>query len=345
MSRTLVTGHTGFKGSWLVHRLVAEGHSVAGFSLPPSPDSHYVKSQTRHLLDQETFGDITDLTLFDNTVESFRPDQIIHLAAQAIVSVSFSDPRETISTNVEGTNSVISSAVRHRVQRALIITSDKVYKDKGEKSAKVESSELGGFDPYSASKAAADIISQAWAGAQSHTVISIARGGNVLGGGDRGLDRLLPDFERALSSGECLHIRNPSHVRPWQHVLDCLDGYLRILNAPNVSSGEVWNVGPAAQSSKDITVEELLDIYKNVRGSSPAIRRSQSQMKETEFLHIDTTKMTRELSWEPLFDSMEVISQTASWERMVAEGNASPADATTGQVHDYLQRRRSFDRN
>lgn len=345
MSKTLVTGHTGFKGSWLVHRLVAEGHSVAGFSLPPSPDSHYVKSETQQLLAQETFGDITDLTLFDHAVESFRPDQIIHLAAQAIVSISISDPRETISTNVEGTNSVISSAVRHRVQRALIITSDKVYKDTGEKSAKIESSELGGYDPYSASKAAADVISQAWAVAQSHTVISVARGGNVLGGGDRGVDRLLPDFERALAAGERLNVRNPSYVRPWQHVLDCLDGYLRIMDAPSASSGEAWNVGPAAQVSKAITVEQLLDIYKGVRGSSPEIHRAQSQMKETEFLHIDTTKMTRELSWEPLYDSIEAISQTARWERMVAEGDASAANATSGQVKDYLQRRRDLHLN
>ena len=339
MSRTLVTGHTGFKGSWLCHRLAAEGKTVAGFSLPATSDSHYVKSETHRLLDKEIIGDIRDLELLEKAIESFKPDQVIHLAAQAIVSTSTADPFATISTNVEGTNALISAAVKKAVPRVLIVTSDKVYKDKDDMLGKSESADLGGHDPYSASKAAADIISQAWATVQDETIISIARGGNVLGGGDRGDDRLIPDFERALNGDNHLTVRNPKQVRPWQHVLDCLDGYLKILNHPTISSGDAWNVGPVNQTVEAISVEELLEIYAQARGSRPEISHVQSHFKETDVLQIDTSRISKELSWTPLYDSIEVITETAKWERKVAQGISTPAVATTDQLHSYLQRR------
>jgi len=339
MSRTLVTGHTGFKGSWLVHRLAAEGRTVIGYSLPPTPDSHYVRAETHRYLDEEIFGDIRDAKLFNKVVEAVKPSEIIHLAAQAIVSVSTSDPFGTISTNVEGTNVVIATAVNHAVPRLLAVTSDKVYRDKGGRETSSEFSELGGDDPYSSSKAAADIISQSWAKTQSATLISIVRGGNVIGGGDRGIDRLIPDFERAVSAGEPLTIRNPLQVRPWQHVLDCLDGYMKVLNENATPHGEAWNVGPTIQDNGSVTVRDLLEIYAEVRGLKPEIRHTQSPIKETSFLSIDTSKIAREMSWTPLFDAKEAISETAVWESKVGSGSATPTEATSEQLRKYLLRR------
>lgn len=339
MSRTLVTGHTGFKGSWLVHRLAADGRAVIGYSLPPTRDSHYVKAETHQYLEEEIFGDVRDTKLFDEVVESVKPTEIIHFAAQAIVSVSTSDPFGTISANVEGTNAVIATSVKHSVPRLLVVTSDKVYRDSGGRQASVESSELGGYDPYSSSKAAADMIAQSWARTQNTSVISIVRGGNVIGGGDRGVDRLIPDFERAVSTNAPLTIRNPHQVRPWQHVLDCIDGYLTVLDQKLAPQGEAWNVGPPIQGSEPVTVKDLLEIYAEARGTRPQIRYTPSQIRETNFLSIDTSKIARELSWAPFFEAKEAISETALWESRVARGLATASEATTEQLRSYLLRR------
>lgn len=224
-SNVLLTGHTGFKGAWFIHLLSRLGFGVSGYSDKYLPGSLYELSGARSSLQHEFFGDVRDKTALLDAARGSKADVMIHFAAQPLVLEGFARPYETFETNILGTLNAIFSARESGMKRILVITTDKVYRDSGQTDPYSETSPLGGYDPYSSSKAAADLVAQSLGNLSDDGFrIDVARGGNVIGGGDISPNRLVPDIEKAILEKQPLSIRNSGQVRPWQHVLDCLDG-------------------------------------------------------------------------------------------------------------------------
>lgn len=261
--RYLITGHTGFKGAWLAAILKAQGHELVGISLPPLDKSLYKEAKLSDLFDQEYFIDIRNRDEFTKAIKESVADVAFHLAAQPLVRESYKFPIETFETNVMGTLNFLEGIKNSDISAAVVITTDKVYKNKNLTRGYVEDDELGGHDPYSSSKAAADIATQSWIASYETQNISIARAGNVIGGGDWGADRLMPDLVRAFSSSSKTEIRYPNAVRPWQHVADCLNGYIALSRKmlDDHLYGE-WNFGP------EINIENTVAKVANLASAS-----------------------------------------------------------------------------
>lgn len=298
----LVTGHTGFKGSWLCLLLEQLGHEVSGISLAPVPEGLFTQAQVERKLKKHIILDIREREQLATAVGKLDPDVVIHMAAQPLVLESYADPVGTIDTNVTGTLNVLEACKgAPSVKVVLVITTDKVYKDLGTGSYS-ESSPLGGHDPYSASKAMADILSQSWMNLVTDFEIGVARAGNVIGIGDVSENRLLPDIMRAIMSGLAVEVRNPSAVRPWQHVLDCLSGYLTFVDYLLKKRGSpreaVMNFGPDSQSYK--SVSEVVHMAKFLYPEldvSPVSSAHQGQI-ETDFLTLDSSLARGLLGWK-----------------------------------------------
>jgi CDP-glucose 4,6-dehydratase len=228
----LITGHTGFKGAWLSLLLRERGHNVSGISLEPENNTLYKSASIGKFFEHDIRCDIRDLDRLQRNFNSISPDVVIHLAAQALVRESYKDPIRTFETNVHGTINVLKASQNlPKLKAQLIVTTDKVYKNMDKLNAYIESDPLGGQDPYSASKAMADIATQSWLSSFVNAPTGIARAGNVIGGGDISTDRLIPDLIKSYTSGLTPRLRAPKAVRPWQHVLDCLNGYLSLVDA------------------------------------------------------------------------------------------------------------------
>jgi CDP-glucose 4,6-dehydratase len=328
--RVLVTGHTGFTGSWLTIWLNRIGADVHGLALAPStrPDlfaaAHVERSCSSNI------GDLRDLATVERVFTNARPEVVCHLAAQPLVSRSCEDPIETIATNVLGTAHVLDVARRCPSTKAVLcVTTDKVYADKDWHWGYRENDSLGGKDPYSASKAAAEIV----AGSFRHTftssgdralAIATARGGNIIGGGDWSANRIAPDFVRALMSGSPLVLRNPASTRPWQHVLALVHGYMvlaaRLLDSPETAA-DAWNFGPRSTDAK--TVRELVEGMA-AAWRRPEIRYAAGSFPETRFLHLDSSRARTMLGWVPPVDFAETVRLTAQW---YSAFEANPGDA------------------
>ena len=221
----LITGHTGFKGAWLSMLLHARGHTVSGISLQPETNSLFIQANVQKFLERDIRCDINESSKLTSYFNETKPDVVIHLAAQALVRESYNNPITTFETNVMGTLNVMKASQQLRdLKGQLIVTTDKVYKNMNKTSGYVESEALGGQDPYSASKAMADIAAQSWLSSFDNPPTAIARAGNVIGGGDICADRLIPDLIQSYSNGSKPKLRAPNSIRPWQHVLDCLNG-------------------------------------------------------------------------------------------------------------------------
>ena len=336
--KILVTGHTGFKGSWLTKWLEILGADVCGLSLPNDQSlSHY------SLLDldcREFFTDIRDQEALNAVIQKLQPDFIFHLAAQSLVIPSYEDPIETWGTNVMGTAHILE-AMRHTdsIQGGVMITTDKCYKNKESATGYSESDELGGHDPYSASKAACELVigsfrSSFWEKGASPLIAS-ARAGNVIGGGDWSDYRIIPDIVRALQAGETITLRNPQSVRPWQHVLESLSGYLMLgqkLLAGETQFATAYNFGP--QSNDAIPVidivqkfqAEFTDLKYEIIGSDVEKRH------ETNLLKLNSSKAVKELKWLPVWDTVEGIHKTIEWySAYISGGNV----ITARQIEDY----------
>lgn len=356
--RVLVTGHTGFKGGWLCAWLKRLGATVTGVALPPEKGRPSLFESIRGEEGlTSVIGDIRDRQVLSALVESQSPEIVFHLAAQSLVRRSYSDPIETFATNVLGTVNLLE-AVRSvsSVRAVIIVTSDKCYQNHEWVYAYRENDPLGGLDPYSASKAGAELVTASYrasfftSGDTSSRRVGIAsaRAGNVIGGGDWAEDRLIPDCIRALDSGEPIRVRNPRAVRPWQHVLEPLSGYLwlasRLHSEPDRFS-EAWNFGPdpGGSSRVDDVVSRIVDQWGGGRWLESG-DQSGSQMKEASLLRLDCTKAMDGLPWQPVWTLEEAIVATVDWyKKFCAKSPFDGGDVTTRQIEDYVSRARSMD--
>ena len=333
--RYLVTGHTGFKGSWMSLWLSEQGHSVSGISLNPDTDSIFNQADVKNVLDRDFRIDIRDKDLLTAAVREIDPEVVIHLAAQPLVRSSYKFPVETFQTNVIGTLNLLEATKNLDSLRAsLVITTDKVYKNFGHFDGYVESDPLGGEDPYSASKAAADLASQSWISSFGVSKVAIARAGNVIGGGDWAQDRLIPDLVRAYDNQESPLIRNPNSIRPWQHVLDCLNGYLLLINSmlKDGTAGE-WNFGP--DHRERYTVSEVIESFAKNYGVevAPWTQDKNPNPPEAGFLLLDSTKSRTLLNWKDMLSFEESLAWTANWYRQWQDIGAR--EATLAQIRDF----------
>jgi CDP-glucose 4,6-dehydratase len=335
----LVTGHTGFKGAWLSLMLTAQGHTVSGLALEPIPGSLYDRAQLSELLLRDLRVDIRDAATTRQAIAAIGPDVVLHLAAQPLVRESYQDPRYTYETNILGTFNVLQ-AVEHTpsVKAQVIITTDKVYRNVNQVLGYRESDPLGGVDPYSASKAAADLITQSWMKTSgSHVPTAIARAGNVIGGGDVCADRLMVDLVAAFSAGQSVRIRNPNSVRPWQHVLDCLHGYLELSDAllRGELSGEAFNFGPDADSF--VQVGTVATAVASLWGTdSPVEVDDGPHVHEAALLALDSRKAETKLGWRTELKLHEALAWTVAWEKEVRAGGDARA-VSVAQISEFMR--------
>lgn len=341
MTHFLITGHTGFKGSWLTSLLVQMGHKVSGLALDPESPSLFEACglHTRYVYDVRC--DIRDRQATQRTIAQIQPDVMVHLAAQPLVLKSFEEPRRTIETNVNGTLNVLEAvSLTESIRASLIVTTDKVYRKSPSRRTFSEGDPLGGDDPYSASKAMADIATRSWVLSFPSPPTAIARAGNVIGGGDYGRDRLIPDIVAAFAQGTEVQLRFPSAVRPWQHVLDCLGGYLVLIDALLSGSidapGEAWNVGP--DDGHYATVEELTEIAFRMWGTSQRWSIDPTHgPTENSWLALNSDKLRSALGWSGRLDLEEATAWTIEWYQRVFRGE-DPTTVTTRQVAAYLEK-------
>jgi len=329
----LITGHTGFKGSWLSLMLELQGHTVSGISLDPEERSLFNQANLSNIFEHDVRLDIRHGSELSKVIRQINPQVIIHLAAQPLVRESYKYPSKTFETNVMGTINVLEATKLLKDLRfTLIVTTDKVYKNLNRLRGYVETDELGGDDPYSASKAAADIAAQSWIKSFGASPIAIARAGNVIGGGDWGTDRIIPDLVDAYSVGEVPLIRYPGATRPWQHVLDCLNGYLTLANSQLITgTGGEWNFGP--QSSATHSVEDLVDAFGRSWGVEGALWQQNSMLQpaESNYLLLDSKKAHNLLSWKEKLDFDTTIDWCVNWYRFCKIGDP------TNEIRSFTQ--------
>jgi CDP-glucose 4,6-dehydratase len=350
--RVLVTGHTGFKGSWLTLWLHALGAEVTGFALPPPTDPSLfedsaVARRCRHLV-----GDVRDAAAVREAVRIARPDVVFHLAAQPLVRLSYEQPVETFATNVMGTAHLLE-ALRQERQRCavVVVTSDKCYENREWAYAYREPDAMGGHDPYSASKGAAEVLAASWRRsffpperlAEHGVALATARAGNVIGGGDWSLDRIVPDAMRALAAGRPIQVRNPVAVRPWQHVLEPLGGYLalgvRLLGDPAAASRccDAWNFGPAPDSARP--VRDVVRAAVRSWGDGSWVETPQPNAPhEAGLLRLAIDKAVSQLDWKPRWGLEDAVARTVAWYRArhAGAGPEALADLGLGQIGEYL---------
>jgi CDP-glucose 4,6-dehydratase len=338
--RVFVTGHTGFTGGWLVLWLKQLGCDVAGLSLAPvtQPDLYTAARVADGMA--SIIGDIRDLALVKSAIEESKASIIFHLAAQPLVSRSFADPIETFQTNVIGTANVLEAArLVPQVKGVVCVTTDKVYQDQGWSWGYRETDPLGGKDPYSASKACAELVAmcyrQTMAARGNAVLVANARGGNIIGGGDWSMDRLVPDFVRAVVSGTPLSLRHSQAVRPWQHVMALVHGYLilasRLLSGDR-NAATNWNFGPADSETKSVAalVERL-----GAAWVQPKVTQTGSDFPETQVLRLDSANARTKLGWSPPLAFEDTVRLTATWYRDFVAAPDQARQLTIGQIERY----------
>ena len=340
--RVLVTGHSGFKGSWLVLMLKELGADVFGLSLPLNhlPQPLYSGANIKSLLSAEYHLDIRDYNDVINAVQNSRVDYVFHLAAQAFVRRSVDNPLETITTNITGTaNVLLASLSLDTVQGITVATTDKVYQNFGNQRPFIESDRLGGKDPYSASKAATELIVDSVSSTCNLNKIPITtvRAGNVIGGGDWGTDRLIPDLVKALTTDTTENIRNPNSSRPWQHVLDCLRGYLLIAQShftKKIGTPNSINFGP----SQSLTVMEVVHLFEAAFNKKIKYNNLELRIPESTRLELDSKLARDYLGWQTSFSTSEAINETAKWYAAFASG-ANQKELMESEITKFRENR------
>ena len=345
--RVLVTGQTGFKGSWLSLWLYLMGAEVFGYALPPATDrDNFVLCGLKDKI-TDIRGDVRDKNHLKAVFDSCKPEVVFHLAAQPIVRLSYELPLDTLETNILGTSYVLENIrTSQSVRAAVIVTSDKCYENREQIWGYREGDALGGFDPYSASKGCAELVTAAYRKsfftAEQNTAfpkaVSTVRAGNVIGGGDWSPDRILPDCIRALENGSVIGIRNPAAVRPWQFVLEPLYGYLllasRMLQDPQKYSG-AWNFGPDFDSV--VPVSKIVQTVIRLWGSGEwQDLSSPNSVHEAGLLNLDCTKAKSLLGWKPKLSIEQALEQTVAWYQKFDDGGI--CDLCAQQIADYCVR-------
>lgn len=327
--RVLVTGHTGFKGSWLSLWLRELGATVSGYALPAATQpSHHDLLDTAH---HETLGDLCDRARLQDHVCEFQPELVFHLAAQPLVRESYRTPVETFQTNVIGSLSLYEACRKAQCVRGIVsITTDKVYRNREWDWGYREDDVLGGHDPYSASKACAELATQSYRdsfwpiegyGVQHQTLLCTARAGNVVGGGDWAADRLIPDLMRAAAQGSAASIRNPDATRPWQHVLEPLCGYLllgRALLDGRVKFADSWNFGPGNDGALSVR-DVVWSMSRQWDKVSAEFRAETNAPHEARLLKLDCSKAGSHLGWKAVWDTQKTAAMTVDWYRSFYE--------------------------
>ena len=341
--RVFVTGHTGFKGTWLAFLLKELGADVRGFALSPTTTpSHFELLKLDHSI-EHIIGDVRDVSALDNAIQEFQPEYVFHLAAQALVKEAYNDPVSTFDTNVMGSVNLLEAVRKCDSVRSLVyITSDKCYENVEWIWGYRENDQLGGHDPYSASKGAAEIVFSAYARSyfslRENLGSATTRAGNVIGGGDWSADRIIPDCIRAIQNDVPIKLRNPHSTRPWQHVLEPISGYLalglKLYNDPNFFKGS-WNFGPS--TSQICTVEEVANsIVQHIGKGSIEIEVSDQKQHEANLLQLNCDKARQLLGWSPMWDMEKTIDMTAEWYKVfMNEGDIEAI--TKAQIQDYYQ--------
>lgn len=338
--RVFITGTTGFKGSWLALMLDTLGAKVAGYALPPdSPDSLFTAADVDSIC-PTTLGDIRDVEPLTAALRNFAPQTLFHLAAQPLVRRSYAQPLETFSTNVQGTCNVLEAARGvPGLESVVVVTTDKCYRNREWDWGYRETDELGGNDPYSASKAAAELAVASWRASYYGAAgigLASARAGNVVGGGDWAEDRLIPDIVRAFRERRELVVRYPEATRPWQHVLDCAQGYLLLaehLHSEPDAAARAWNFGPPPQGES--SVRRLIELMSTALPVKVAMAEN-VEHHEASRLVLDSTLATKRLGWQPRLDLQQTLTWTADWYAACLRGE-SARDLTLAQIRAYWQ--------
>ncbi len=348
--RILITGHTGFKGSWLTIWLLRSGAQIIGYALPPKTEKdNYCLTRLSDKIN-EHIADIRDKDKLFRVFKEENPEIIFHLAAQPLVLDSYAEPLYTFETNTLGTTNVLEAFRLNNSSKLLVvITTDKVYENFELKEGYNESDRLGGNDPYSASKASAEIIANAYNKSyfikNNDKKVVTVRAGNVIGGGDWSDNRIIPDCIKAMENDEAIVIRNPNFTRPWQHVLEPLGGYL--LLAEKILKGEknltgAWNFGPLTK--KSICVEELVKLVIDYYGrGNYTIKSNNNALKETDNLALDISKASKELGWKPCLNFEDKIQLTIDWYKNYK--NVDMFDFCNKQIEEYEKKWNSRDLN
>jgi CDP-glucose 4,6-dehydratase len=338
--KILVTGHTGFIGSWLTKWLTILDAEICGYSLdPPTQPNLYETLNLSHLI-QDVRGDIRNQELLRKTMLDFQPEIVFHLAAQPIVLESYDNPLETFDTNVTGTVNLLNELRKvDSVKVIVVVTSDKAYRNKEWVYPYRENDELGGRDPYSASKSCQDIVVNSFRESyfsHSGVAISSARAGNIIGGGDWAKFRLVPDLIGGIVSGETVKIRNPDSVRPWQYVLEPISGMLLLAEKMfgDIGFSDGWNFGPNDQ--KEITVKELVDKFVKLWGTGNYEIQNSPIQKEANFLSLDISKARRKLGWFPKYDFDSALSETVNWYKSYYNNSRDIDMLSEGQIKLYF---------
>lgn len=346
--RVFLTGHTGFKGSWISLWLQLMRVELLGYALAPSSSpslfnlAHVSSGMTSF------FGDINDLKLLKKTMQDFKPDIVIHMAAQAIVRDSYANPIDTFRTNIMGTINVLEAVRNTNSVRSFInVTSDKCYQNTKKNNGYIEEDSIGGHDPYSTSKGCSELVTEAYRKSffnkdyfSEHGVgIATARAGNVIGGGDWSRDRLIPDFVRSMVANKPIIIRNPSSIRPWQSVLDPLSGYLELtelLYKDGKKYSEPWNFGPDEKSEQQ--VEWLVNKLINYWGDSPGylVKKDANELHEAEILKLNCNKAKNRLGWTSKLNLEETLKDLCDWHKFHLEGE-DMRKFSVKQINKYME--------
>lgn len=344
--RVLITGHTGFKGSWLSLLLNELGADVYGFALePPTSPSLYKEAKIDELV-TSYIGDVRDLYYLTKVIQEVQPEIVFHMAAQPLVRESYKIPVETYSTNVMGTVHLLEACRSTSSVKAIVnVTTDKCYENKEWHWGYRENEPMGGYDPYSNSKGCSELITSAYRNSffnpseyKNHGVaVATARAGNVIGGGDWAEDRLIPDFIRAISKGEKVRIRSPFAIRPWQHVLEPLSGYLRLaelLYTEGPKFAQAWNFGPYDHDARN--VEWITNTICEFWGDEASFEIDKKpQPHEANYLKLDCSKANAELNWFPKWDIQTTLKSIVDWNKAYLN-NEDIREVTKRQIHQYF---------
>lgn len=352
--KVLITGHTGFKGSWMTLWLTELGAKVCGYSLaPPTDPSLFETLGLEDKITRHVVGDVRDRKHLADVVADFEPEFIFHLAAQPIVRLSYREPVETYMTNIMGTIHVLEAARGSKSVKTVVnITSDKCYENREWVFGYRETDPMGGYDPYSSSKGCSELVTAAYRNSffnpadhgKSHGVsVASARAGNVIGGGDWAEDRLIPDCVRALTKDEIIKIRNPIAIRPWQHVLEPVSGYLwlgALMHEDPVKYTGGWNFGPNDDSI--ICVEDIVKQGIQIWGSGKYEVNPDTRFHEAKLLKLDVSKSRFNLQWKPVYSIKQTVMHTIEWYKTYYSKSASMYEYTMNQINDYAGNARNM---